>query len=90
MIDKPFITKRLRDKDYLEVMHANVYRPFNVHVHGGHEYFITFIDDYSRYGYFYLMHMKFDVLDKFKKFKVELKKYLLGTSNYSIPWPRTT
>ena len=50
--------------------------PFNVQARGEYKYFITFTDDYSRYGYVYLMHRKFDVLDKFKEFKVELENQL--------------
>ena len=45
--------------------------PFNVQARGGYEYFITFTDDYSRYGYVYLMYRKSNALDKFKEFKVE-------------------
>ena len=50
--------------------------PFSVHARGGYEYFITFIDDYSRYRYVCLMKKKFEVLDKFKEFKVESEKQL--------------
>ena len=44
-------------------------------VRGGYEYFITFIDDYSRYGYIYLMRYKFDAFDKFKEFKAEVENH---------------
>ena len=50
--------------------------PFSVHARGGCEYFITFTDDYSKYRYVYLMKKKYEVLDKFKEFKVELEKQL--------------
>ena len=40
------------------------------------EYFITFTDDYSRYGYVYLMKKKYETLDKFKEFKAESEKQL--------------
>ena len=49
---------------------------FSVHARGGYEYFITFIDDYSRYGYVYLMKKKYEALDKFKEFKAESEKQL--------------
>ena len=42
---------------------------------GGYEYFISFIDDYSRYGYIYLMHHKFEAFDKFKEYKVKVEKH---------------
>ena len=49
---------------------------FSVHARDGYEYFITFTDDYSRYGYVYLMKKKSEVLDKFKEFKAESEKQL--------------
>ena len=38
------------------------------------KYFITFIDDYSRYMYLYLLHSKNEALDSFKVFKAEVEK----------------
>ncbi|KAL4363268.1 hypothetical protein GQ457_04G021900 [Hibiscus cannabinus] len=40
---------------------------------GGFQYFITFTDDFSRYGYIYLMHHKSEALEKFKEFKNEVQ-----------------
>ena len=40
------------------------------------EYFITFINDYSKYCYVYLLHRKFEVFDKFKEFSAKAKKQL--------------
>ena len=39
----------------------------------GKKYFITFIDDYSRYMYVYLLHNKYEALDVFKVFKAEVE-----------------
>jgi hypothetical protein len=39
----------------------------------GHKSFITFIDDYSRYAYVYLISEKSNALDKFKIFKAEVE-----------------
>ena len=48
---------------------------------GGYEYFITFIDDYSRYGYIYLMHHKSEAFDKFKEFKAKVENYRVRVSS---------
>ena len=42
------------------------------------KYFITFIDDYSQYGYVYLLKHKSEALKKkkFKNYKTEVKKQL--------------
>jgi hypothetical protein len=38
--------------------------------------FITFTDDYSRYGYVYLMRHKSESFEKFKEFKTEVENQL--------------
>ena len=40
----------------------------------GLKYFISFIDDYSRYMYIYLLHNKNEALGAFKFFKAEVDK----------------
>ena len=47
-----------------------------VHARGGFVYFITFIDDYSRYGYLYLMRYKSEAFERFKEFRNEVEKQL--------------
>ena len=41
-----------------------------------HKYFITFTDDYSLYGYLYLLHEKSQSLDMFKMYKAEVENQL--------------
>ena len=48
-----------RTKECLELMHTDMYGSFSVHAWGGYGYFITFNDDYSKFGY---VHRKFDAL----------------------------
>ena len=56
---RSFSRKGERAKEPLRLIHYNVCRPLNVQARGAYEYFVTFIDDYSRYGYAYLMQRKF-------------------------------
>ena len=63
-------------QEYLELLHTNVCEPFNDQVREGYEYFVIFTNDYSRYGYVYLMCRKSDVLDKFKEFNTKLENQL--------------
>ncbi|RVW91550.1 Retrovirus-related Pol polyprotein from transposon TNT 1-94 [Vitis vinifera] len=60
----------------LELIHTDICGPFPTLSWNGQQYFITFIDDYSRYGYFYLIHEKSQSLDVFKNFKVEVENQL--------------
>ena len=48
----------------------------NVKARGGYEYYVTFIDDYSRYGYVYLMQRKSETFEKFKEFRAEVENQL--------------
>ena len=47
-----------RSNELLEIIHKDICRPLSVPCFTGGKYFITFIDDLSRFGYVYLMHEK--------------------------------
>ena len=47
-----------RNKGLLEIIHTDICGPFTPAILGGYKYFITFIDDFSRYGYIFLIHEK--------------------------------
>ena len=55
MMKRPFNVKGYRAKDFLELVHSDVYGPMSIQARGGYKYFITFTDDYSRFVYVYLM-----------------------------------
>ena len=74
MTKSPFTSKGERAKELLELIHTDVCGPFNTMARGGFEYFITFTDDMSRYGYLYLMKYKSESFEKFKEFKNEVEK----------------
>ena len=65
-----------RCTELLGVIHTNICWSLTPLAIGGHKYFITFIDDYSHYGFFELIHEKSDSLEAFKAFKekVELQQ----------------
>ena len=58
MTKAPFSGTMERATDLLEIIHTNVCSPMSVEARGGYRYFLTFIDDLSRYGYIYLMKHK--------------------------------
>ena len=65
----------VRSSDLLEVIHTDISAPYTATLCRNF-YFITFIDDYSRYGYLYLIKEKAESLDKFKIFRTEVEKQL--------------
>ena len=54
--------------EQFELVHSDVCGPMPVSSLGGSRYFVTFIDDYSRYTSVYFMKNKSEVLEKFKEF----------------------
>ncbi|GJZ10993.1 retrotransposon protein, putative, ty1-copia subclass [Tanacetum coccineum] len=58
MARKPFPHQVERDKDLLGLIHTGVCEPFRTVSREGANYFITFTDDFSRYGFVYLMKHK--------------------------------
>ena len=61
-----------RSSEILEIIHTDICCP-DMDIQGP-KYFITFIDDYSRYMYLYMLRSKDEALDAFKIFKVEVEK----------------
>ena len=76
MTIRPFNAKGRRAPELLELVHMDVCGPMSTQVKRGYEYFITFTDDYSRYGYVYLMRWKFETFEKFKEFRAEVENKL--------------
>ena len=74
MTKSPFTRKGARAIDVLGLIHNDVCGPMNHMTRGGFYYFITFIDDYSRYGHLYLMKHKSESFEKFKEFCNEVEK----------------
>ncbi|GJV61682.1 putative RNA-directed DNA polymerase [Tanacetum coccineum] len=64
-----------RSSGLLELIHTDICGPFPSGI-GGHKSFITFIDDYSRYMYLFLINEKSESLEMFKTFKAEVENQL--------------
>lgn len=64
-----------RTSDLLEIVHTDVCGPMKVQSVGGKKYFVTFIDDKSRWCEVYFIANKSDVLDAFKNYKTYVEKF---------------
>ncbi|PKI73573.1 hypothetical protein CRG98_006021 [Punica granatum] len=76
MTKAPFTGKGERASDLMALIHTDVCGPVNKLARGGYLYFITFTDDFSRFGYVYLMKYKSESFEKFKEFKNEEENQL--------------
>jgi hypothetical protein len=61
--------------ELLDIIHSDVCGPMSIPTCGGYLYFVTFTDDLSRYGYFYLMKHKSETFEKFKEFQKEVENH---------------
>jgi len=78
MTHAPF-PKAERSKEPLAIIHSDICGEMSTPTNGQKLYFITFIDDYSRYGYVYLLKHKSEGFDAFKAFKTEVENQLNKT-----------
>ncbi|GKC35439.1 retrotransposon protein, putative, ty1-copia subclass [Tanacetum coccineum] len=76
MTRKSFLNRPKRETDLLRIIHTDVCGPLRHVSRQGASYFITFTDDYSNYGYVYLLKHKHEVFEMFKVFKNEVENQL--------------
>nr|GEW70166.1 zinc finger, CCHC-type [Tanacetum cinerariifolium] len=69
---KPFQNVKRKTK-VLELIHSDLCDLYATPSFGNKKYFVTFIDDVSRFCYVYLLRTKDEALDKFKVFKTKVK-----------------
>ena len=53
MTEAPFTGHNEKASDLLGLIHTDVFRPISSIARGGFHYFITFTDDFNKYGYVY-------------------------------------
>ena len=64
-----------RSSDLLELIHIDISGTYS-HSLRGKSFFVTFIDDFSRYGYVHLISHNSEALERFKIFKTKVEKQL--------------
>jgi hypothetical protein len=62
-----------RSSTLLQLVHNNVCDMHSNPTRGGKKYFVTFIDDFSKFCYVYLLFSKDEVLENFKIYKIEVE-----------------
>ncbi|KAJ9544763.1 hypothetical protein OSB04_024470 [Centaurea solstitialis] len=76
MTKQPFNKDNERGSELLGIIHTDVCGPFSHEAKGGYRYFISFTDDFSRYGYVYLIRHKYEAFERFKEFQNEVQNQL--------------
>ncbi|WVY90570.1 hypothetical protein V8G54_036084 [Vigna mungo] len=65
-----------RSSQLLELIHTDICGPFDTKSWNGEKYFISFIDDFSRYCYIYLLHEKSQSVNALEVFINEVERQL--------------
>ncbi|CAN1845367.1 Retrovirus-related Pol polyprotein from transposon TNT 1-94, partial [Linum perenne] len=73
---KPFKTVNKRASCLLELIHSDLADFKGIESKGGKNYYITFVDDYSRYTKVYLLRTKDEAEHKFIAYKAEVENQL--------------
>jgi transposase InsO family protein len=60
----------------LEIIHTDICGPFDTPSFGKEKYFITFIDDFSHYGYIYLLYEKSQAVNALEVYITEVERQL--------------
>jgi hypothetical protein len=78
---KPHKTAEARNLAPLDLIHFNLCGMNGILTKGGKQYFITFIDDSTRFCYVCLLKSKDEALHYFKTYKAEAEINLRGELN---------
>jgi transposase InsO family protein len=65
-----------RSTKLLEIIHTDICGSFDTPLFGKEKYFITFIDDFSHYGYIYLLHEKSQAVNALEVYITEVESQL--------------
>ena len=69
MQSSKFHTSKSKNRNILNYVHSDVWIPTKQTSKGGSSYYVSFIDDYSRYTWVYFLKTKDQVFKKFKEWK---------------------
>ena len=64
-----FSTSNHKSRGILDYVHTDVWGPAKVASKGGSRYFVSFVDDYSRYAWVYFLKHKNEVFETFKQWR---------------------
>ncbi|KAH9684823.1 retrovirus-related pol polyprotein from transposon RE2 [Citrus sinensis] len=63
----------------LELIHTDLWGPSPIISRDGYQYYISFVDDYSRYTWIYPLKLKSEALEVFKLFKLQVENQFSTT-----------
>lgn len=74
-----FSITEIKSKAPLELLHTDLWKPTSKHFMDGYKYYISFVDDFTRYCWIFPLTFESEALETFKHFK------LLNEKQFSLP-----
>lgn len=76
MSSKHFSSKLIWVNELLQIIHVEICRTFRVQTHGTTFYFIFFLNNFSKYDYFYLIKYNNEIFKNFRWYKSKAERQL--------------
>ena len=76
MTKSPFTGTCARGDCLFDLIHTDVCGPFRIATRDANYFYVTSTDDYSIYGYVYLIKHKSETFERLKEFKQEVENQL--------------
>ena len=54
----PFVSHNNRSSSAFDMIHCDIWSPFHLNSHTSHRFFLTLVDDYSRFTWVFLLKTK--------------------------------
>ena len=77
----PFPSSTTHVSKPLELIHTDLHRPFKVHTMSGYRYWITFIDNYTRF-HIIILKSKDQAFEAFQRYKAYVENHLCAKIKY--------
>jgi len=75
----PFPLSTTLSKGVFELLHCDIWGPYKVPTYNGKRFFVTVVDDYSRYTWVFLLASKADTIVVLRKFLTQVKNVFFTT-----------
>lgn len=75
----PFPLNTTLSKGVFELLHCDIWGPYKVPTYNGKRFFVTIVDDYSRYTWLFLLASKADTIVVLRKFLTQVKNVFSTT-----------
>lgn len=71
-----------KSTDLFELIHNNVWGPILVLSHSVHKYYIHFLDDYTKFSWYFVLKSRSNILQVFRAFRLQIENLFRRKINF--------